>query len=427
MKRRLLMWRKKFVRVLDILIRQGVSLFIPGIRKLILILFYGGLFALLPETLPATGLRLRVSPVFRSSLRVKYRGESFAPSVNLTDFLAHAEAGGIVDDLNYGNRIFADGYVCQDEGTGKPDTVLPDSTWNWGYHSASQYDAENQTLTFRKPVQVRQESLEKISGKTGAEREADRADEHCGLEFALDIPLAEVFFAACSFSAGWQWIPGWREHGEFSSFNQNYRFVSSSLDAEDHYVYATYGAELPPPGHAGCSEGPFADPPAPGTLIANRPSSVQRIFANSSQVLANEIISFRNQVHFQLDCEQQEFWFGPVFRWVPVPWLSFSISPRCNLLYSSVELRREEKLWQHSAPGGRELRGHWQHRRNGQRLLTGASLSAALESTWKNGFFAGLNLSASWYPEDLELRAGPGKVSIRPGTLCAGAVLGYRF
>ena len=421
------MWRREFVLALDILLRHGVSLFILGIRKLLLILFYGGLFALLPESLPATGLRLRVSPVFRSSLRLKYRGESCASNVQIADFLVQSAQEEVNDDLDYGDRIFADGYVCQDAGTGKPDTVLPDSTWNWGYQSASQYDAENQMLTFRKYVQVRQENLERIGGKMGAERESDRADEHCGLEFAVEIPLAEVFSGACSFSAGWQWVPAWREHSEFCSFRQDCFYTSSVYDAEDHYVYATYGAELPPPGHAGCYEGPFADPPSPGTLIANRPSSVQRILGDSSQILANEAVSFRNQVHLQVDCEQQEFWFGPVFRWMPVPWLSCSISPRFNLMYSAVELKREEKLWQIAANGGREQRGHWRHQRDGQRLLPGTSLSATLEGTWESGFFAGLNLAASWYPEDLELRAGPGKVTIRPGTLCAGAIFGYRF
>lgn len=416
------MWRRWVAAVRGIIVREPIALTIAKIQKLILLLFYGGLFALLPELLPAADCRLRVSPVFRSSLRLKYREKSCSSGMDLSAFLEHLDPEEGIDDLDYADRIFADGYVCQDEGTGKPQTILPDSTWNWGYDSASQYNAENQTLTFRKPVQVRQESMERISSKTGAERESDRINEHCGLEVAVEMPLAE-----CSLSAGWQWIPGWQEKSRFSTFNQNYQLVSSLLDADDHYVYSTYGSELPPPGHAGCSEGPFADPPAPGTLIANRPSSIQRIFSGSSQELTNETLSFRNQVHFKLDCEQQEFWFGPVFRCVPVPWLSCSISPRCNLLYSAVEIKREEKLWQVSAGEGRKLRGIWQHRRDKKSLLTGVSLCAALECNWQSGFFAGLNLAAAWYPENLELHAGPASVDIRPGAFSAGAMVGYRF
>ncbi len=421
------MWQKRSVSVCGSFVMVAVFQFICGLLKVRLLLLYGIFFALLPTPLRASGLRLRVSPVFRSSLRLKYRGQSCASNADFSDLQACSDQGDMLDDLSYGDRIFADGYVCQDEGTGKPGTVLPDSTWNWGYHSASQYDAENQTLTFRKPVQVRQERLEQISGRTAAERKSDRADEHCGLEFSVEIPLAEVFSPASSLSVGWQWIPGWQEQAKFRTFNHNYLTGSSLLDAEDHYVYATFGAELPPPGHAGCSEGPFADPPSPGTLIANRPFSVERVFSGTGQVLTNGSISLRNQVRFQLECEQQEFWFGPVFRWLPFPSLSCSISPRCNLLYSAVELKREEKLCLSSSEGRRELLGYWRHRREGQRLLTGASLSATMESAWENGFFAGLNLSASWYPDNLELRAGPGRVSIRPGTFCAGAIFGYRF
>lgn len=404
-------------------IRKRLVWGVWSIRKLFLLFLYGGLFALLPEPLAASGLRLRISPVFRSSLRMKYSGNSCSSMLDFSDLQGRSELQGVLDDLNYGDRTFADGYVCQDEGSGKAETLLPDSTWNWGYQSASQYDAEKQTLTFRKPVQVRQDSIEGISLSAGAERKSDRVDEHAGLEFAVEIPLARVF----SLSAGWQWIPEWREQTKFSSFNRHYLSVRSLLDAEDHYVYNTYGAELPPPGHAGCSEGPFAAPPAPGTLIANRPSSVERIFSGTGQLLTNETILLQNQVRYQLDCEQQEFWFGPVFHWRVLSWLSCNLSPRCNLLYSAMELQREEKLWQNSSSKGKQIRGYWQHRNSGQRLLAGASMSCSIESDWQNGFFAGLSLSASWYPDHLELRAGPGRVSIRPGTFSAGAMVGYRF
>ena len=199
------------------------------------------------------------------------------------------------------------------------------------------------------------------------------------------------------------------------------------LHGEDRYLYSTYGAELPPPGHAGSFDGPFADPPVPGTLIANQPSSVQRIYNGVGERLSSEVITFRNQVRFQLDCQQQEFWFGPVFRWLPFSWLNCSLSPRCNCLYSAMELKREEKLWQSSPEKGNELRGNWRHKREKQQLLVGTSISCAMESEWENGFFAGLSLSAAWYPENLELRAGPGKVSFHASNFSVGGVFGYRF
>jgi len=154
---------------------------------------------------------------------------------------------------------------------------------------------------------------------------------------------------------------------------------------------------------------------------------VQRIYSGSGQRLSSEAVTFRNQVRFQIDCQQQEFWLGPVFRWFPLSWLSCSVSPRGNLLYSDMELKRQEKLWQISDNGKRQLRGSWLHKKDGRRLLLGTSICCTLESDWENGFFAGLSLSASWYPENLEMRAGPGRVSLRPGTLCAGAIFGYKF
>jgi hypothetical protein len=417
------MWQKSDVSNCVMMIEWP---FVFGLRKLLL-LFYGGLFAFWPGGLSASGLRLRVSPVFRSSLRLQYRGTSCSSGLSLADFMVISDHFAEIDDLSYGDRTFVDGYVHQDAGTGKPETILPDSTWNWGYHYASQYDADKQTLTFRKPVQVRQESVERIGENSGAERKKDRVNEQCGLEFAVEIPLPNNFSPISSLAFGWQLVPFWREQSKFSSFQATYQHSDSLLEGEDHYFYSTYGTELPPPGHAGSFEGPFADPPTPGALIANRPSSVQRILAGNAQVLASEESVFRNQVRIRLDCQQQEFWFGPAFRWLPFSWLSCVFSPRCNLLYNAVELKREEKLWQSSSAGWRELRGNWRHKRDAQRLLAGASISCAIESDWENGFFAGLNLSTSWYPEKLELRAGPGSVSLRAGTFCAGAIIGYRF
>ena len=362
------MWRKCVVAVRSIIFREPLSLTISRVRKLILLLLYGGLFALLPECLPAAGLQLSVSPVFRSSLRLKYRGTSCSSKEDISGILVPSDPEEEMDDLNYGDRFFLDGYVCQDVGTGKPETVLPDSTWNWGI-----------IMLRNMMLRIRRSHSETRSGASGNSGEDQRKD-WCGTGvrsrrrtfrpgIALEIPLTEFVFAECSLSVGWQWIPCWQEKSKFSTFQQNYQLVSSLLDAEDHYVYATYGAELPPPGHAGCYEGPFADPPSPGTLIANRPSSIQRFFSGSSQVLANESLTFRNQVHYQLDCEQQEFWFGPVFRCRFFSWLSCSVSPRCNLLYSAVELKREEKLWKISSDGKRETARALATRREWQRLL----------------------------------------------------------
>ena len=191
------------------------------IGKLNFDLFYGDFCAFTESSGTAAG---EGSPFFAVPCR-KISWRVCSSNVQLADYLVRSLKKRSFDLITE-TVIFVDGYVCQDEGTGKPGTVLPDSTWNWGYHFASQYDAENQTLTFRKYVQVRQESLEKIGGRTGVEHESDRTDEHCGLEVAVEIPLAEVFAGDCSLSAGWQWIPAWREHSEFSSFRQDYLYTS---------------------------------------------------------------------------------------------------------------------------------------------------------------------------------------------------------
>lgn len=373
-------------------------------------------------------LRIHVGPVYRSGVSIQYRGLSYSCKQDWSGLRPGITFAKAEDALDYGDRLFTDGYVYRDEGTGKPDSLLPDSTWNWGYHSASQYDAEKQILTFQKPVSVAQQQVDFSDLQPGLERKSQHAAAACGLEFAAEWALKECCFGEFGFTAGGQWIPHWEEQKKFCSFRQSYLLKNSLISAIDTYSYFTYGAQMPPPGHTGSSSGPFADPPASSSaLIANRPSSLERNFTGAEQVLAETNLNYRNQVRYELDAQQQEFWLGPVFRCQILRCLHGSISARVNFLYASLDLKREEKLWQSSGTGKQELRKSWRDRDEGQRLLLGGSLSAALEYEFAKGLFAGLNASGSWYPEELKFRVGPGRVSMRAGTFNSSFFVGYRF
>ncbi|MFA6928836.1 MAG: hypothetical protein WCT05_00810 [Lentisphaeria bacterium] len=373
-------------------------------------------------------LRIHVGPVYRSRVSIQYRGLSYSSKRDWSGMRLGITQEKVDDALDYGDRFFTDGYVFQDEGTGNPDSLLPDSTWNWGYHSASQYDAEKQLLTFQKSVSVAQQRVELSDVQQGMERKSQQGAATCGLEFAAEWALGEGAFGELGFSAGGQWIPHWEEQNQFCSFSQNYLIINSLNSAIDTYSYITYGAQMPPPGHTGSSSGPFADPPASSSaLIANRPSSVERNFTGVEQGLAETSLNYRNQVRYELDGQQQEFFFGPVFRCRILRCVHGSISARMNLLYASLDIKREEKLWQSSGTGTQELRKSWRDRDEGQRLLLGGSLSAALEWEFAKGLFAGLNASGSWYPEELKFRVGPGRISMRAGAFNSVFFVGYRF
>ena len=96
----------------------------------------------------ASGLRLRAALLYRRSGSIQLRGQSYSSALNPQRFLPKAYLLDGADDLGYGDRYFEDGYVCMDPGSGNVNSPLPDSTWNWGYQNAAQYDAEAHTLSF---------------------------------------------------------------------------------------------------------------------------------------------------------------------------------------------------------------------------------------------------------------------------------------
>src|SRR6056297_1015630 len=82
------------------------------------------------------GAWISAGPVWRSGMDVDTSGGGAAGS-----------AGSASD---YADRTYDDGYVKQDPGTGNPVSIDPNTTWNWGYDNASQYDAGANALSFHR-------------------------------------------------------------------------------------------------------------------------------------------------------------------------------------------------------------------------------------------------------------------------------------
>ena len=237
------------------------------------------LFYALLVLLPCAGIAAERSPfwgsvggVYRGGMKVKVSGPS---------------AGG----WGYADRLYEDGYVKRDPGTGNVNAFAPEGTWNWGYQSAEQYDG--QMLRFRGAVY-------------------DAGEKHVeggGVEFAGGVELLtfgqeENLWGSLGIAAGFQWLGMSRQR--------------VGMRVTDGYDVS--GIVMPGPGHAGSYEGPFGTPPVvPSPIIPN--CSTERV--GSAMDLSSALA---------------EVWIGPRLEFYPMKDLSIFVLPRLSMNYAHLSL-----------------------------------------------------------------------------------------
>ena len=90
-------------------------------------------------------------PVIRGGMSVDVKGSSYSQTLG-----QHAVASALEDPSGigttgaYADRTYDNGYVGLSPSTGNPAAIDPNTTWNWGYDNASQYDAAGGQLSFSK-------------------------------------------------------------------------------------------------------------------------------------------------------------------------------------------------------------------------------------------------------------------------------------
>lgn len=368
-----------------------------------------------------------LAPVYRHSFSIKLGGSSFS-SVYSSGFYRESFFRSLPDDdFSFGDRFFLDGYVLQDSGTGNLDSPLPDSTWNWSYVSAAQYDSERELLCFHKSALAYQEQLSLVEryNSTGTKRIS--AQDFLGLELATEYRLLSMQNHQLMLSLSWQFFPHFNEMKTYSDFRERWLLYSSNLNAYDYYYFPTYGTAMPEPGYQGSFDGPFADPPPDESpLIANKPSEIERVYLEDESNIIKQEILLQNKVSYKISLQQHELSFGPALRNNPSATIQYSISPRVNIAYTDLEIKRTEMLWENVNNKTTMLK-QWNNKKNKQKLQAGAAIRATIEAKFKNGFFAGLALSYAWYPEKIKCTAGKGKILIDSGGFSTALMVGKKF
>lgn len=374
----------------------------------------------------ASGIEIwtAVGPVYRGGLKLEMKANGSLwtdPTAGKADF------GKIGDNLNrYADRTFDDGYVKRDEGTGDPESIDPNVTWNWGYDSASQ--ASGGKLRFhRKSSRVVSEAYAPAAGATISGLDSDTFGG-MGAEFQAGAKLFErgMMELHLALGAGGTWgMEGKLEGTTQAGGLAKYRVVDKMTDT---YVYDVSGISMPSAPHRGTYDGPFGNPPViPSPTIPNKPSSATRSGSRSMQVIGVKGGEARNELDIDAEMDLLSAWVGPQLRFRLGEPGRLWLAPQVSFNLADVEATRDETLWRIGGDGQKAALGAWHHSADEQEFLLGLGLSAGAEWQFDGGFFVGAFGRYEWMTDTIDLAVGPSEISIDASSYEAGVLVGYRF
>jgi len=371
---------------------------------------------LIPLTAAAQDWWLEGGPVFRGSMKVSVEGSSYVQGLGLHSPAATGPLSsptGIGTPNGYADRIYDNGYVKLDPGTGNPDAVGgPNTTWNWGFANPAQYNAGARTLSFEKQGDLGYNTL--ANGSAGGSEDLLGA----GLQLMAGLPLIKSGRWSADVALGFQGI--WGGHSQIEA--TTYREEVRQMTVTDIYdVSGIPSASFPAQGFHGTYLGPFDNPRIiPSPVIPNVPSA--RVSSTSAAVYTAQ-----NQIAFDLDQSLYQLSLGPKIAYAVSRRVKLNVRPSISLNVIDVEVKRTEVFVQSSAAGSSVVLNRWFNQGQECGLLLGLGATAGADVDLGKGFYAGVYGGYEWVAEQVNVSVGPNTVSFDGGGWVAGAVIGKRF
>ncbi|NLF94759.1 MAG: hypothetical protein GX564_12810 [Oligosphaeraceae bacterium] len=378
--------------------------------------------ALTAQETQGPGISVRLTPLYCPGLSLRLRGSSYAAAWSSS--LTRAPVLTLPEILSgYADRVFLNGYVRRDPGTGNPAAVVPDSTWFWGYDQASQYNPQEQTLSMQK-ISWAQEQEFSLSGLQCPERFSSHTDAALGLELAGEYPLYCRESCQLGLRLAWMVIPDLDFRQQLRNFACCRHSSSRLLEVQETYSYDVSGISLPPPGHAGTYLGPFDSPPTtPSPVIPNQPLNIDQTLTGNSLPADSHTEYYRNQVRYDLHCVSQELQLGlTLSQAMYADRLVLTVSPAAALQLLSLDAKRGETLYVDNRSAAA-----WQDHKHLMRLLPGLIIAARLEYHFHPRWYLDGSAAFHWYPKEVEMTLGPGKITLQSSKIIFGLSLGYCF
>ncbi|HLH52577.1 MAG TPA: hypothetical protein VKY92_03085 [Verrucomicrobiae bacterium] len=346
-------------------------------------------------------------------MKVSAQGSSYTQMLGLHDPNAAgvmAPPGGIGAANAYADRTYDNGYVKKDPGTGNPNSIDPNTTWNWGFNNSAQYNAGAQTLSFQKQGSPGYNTIQNGAPDGSGNYWAG------GFQMVAGIPLTQPDAWTFDLTAGFQGVWGAKQTFNFSSYREDVRQITVT----DTYDVSGIGAaSFPANGFHGTYLGPFDNPPVvPSPVIPNLPAS------RSSTTSAPLSTSY-NSIGFKVDQSFYQFSLGPKVG-LMTQGVSVFLRPSVSLDIVDANVDRNETFTQSSAAGN-ALLGSWSDSAKRQKVFFGLGAVVGANLDLGKGYYAGLFGGYDWVSEKLKVAVGPNILLLDGSGWVAGLSLGKRF
>lgn len=351
----------------------------------------------------AEGWWMRGGPVYRGGMDIEGSGSSYVQEQNV-----HAGRVPVPVGVSsaYGNRVYDDGYVRVDPGTGNSSSIDPSVTWYWGYENAGQHDPGAGTLSFSKSMQGYVETR-------NSPFDDDDNGAAGGIELQVGRPLrrGHVAIDACiGLQALW---------GGGSLRARTYEESVGRATIID--TYDASAITMPDPGHQGTYAGPFDTPAViPSPVIPNVPSSRSSAFRSTGSVVYNDI-------DMDVDTDLYALWIGSRFAVQPTEALSLGATPRVSLNYVDASVERDERFILKQPDGATTTLASWHDCASESEWLLGLGITTDAFLETERGLLLGASVGYDWMLGDVDVQVGPNKVSVDPSGYSVNAIVGWRF
>ncbi len=370
----------------------------------------------IPLTSTAQDWWIEAGPVFRGGMKVSVEGSSYVQGLGLHSPAATGPLSsptGIGAPNGYADRVYDNGYVKLDPGTGNTDSVGgPNATWNWGFANPAQYNAVAQTLSFQKQGDLGYTTL--------ANGTAEGSDKllGAGLHLMAGLPLTKSGRWSLDLALGFQGIWGAHSDMETTTYGEDVRQVTVT---DIYNVSGIPPAQFPAQGFQGTYLGPFDNPPViPSPVIPNLPS--ERLASTSAA-----FYTAQNRIGFDVDQSLYQFSLGPKIAYEVSQRVKLNVRPSVSLNLINARVNRTETFAQSSAGGGSVVLQGWSNEADEWQALFGLGATAGADVDLGKGFYAGVFGGYEWVAEQAKVSIGPNTVSFDAGGWVGGAVIGKRF
>ena len=333
-------------------------------------------------------------------MKVQFSGSTYAQTLGL-----NTDTGVGIGAANaYANRAYDNGYVGLAPSTGNPSAIDPNTTWNWGYNNAGQYNAGAGSLSFQKQGVPRYSAL--ADGGSGGKDEMLGT----GLQLLLSAPLKQSGKWSVDLVFGFQGI--WGAEAKYSE-NAGYFNVTDTYD-----VSGIPAASFPAAGHHGTYGGPF-DPAAtpPYTIIPNLPGSRAAVPGAPALATAQSSVAFDvNQSLYQLSV-------GPQIGLAVSKRLTLNARPTISVNIIDVDVERSETFMFGDGSGAHT----WKDSAGDREVYLGLGITVGANYDLGKGWFTGVFGGYEWVMEKVNISVGPNTVTADASGWTAGFTVGKSF